>query len=329
MNPLPEELRRRVRGTPVLPAHLRPWVRRTPLLPAPDLAEALGRPVWLKHEQFQETGSFKLRGAVNFLKGGGEGVVTCSSGNHGRAVAWTARALGIPATICVPRWVDPVKREAMEEAGALVRLEGESYDEAEAAALALARKEGLRFVPPFDDPEVIAGQGTLALEVLEVLGREVEGDLLIPLSGGGLAAGCVQAVEGTGLRPVGVSASRAPVMLRSLEAGEPVEVPEEETVASALSGGIGIPNRWTFPILKQAWDQGRFPVRVVEEEAIRGAMRYAALELKVLLEGGGATALAAVHSGDAFLREREGPVVVLLTGGNLAPETLIEVLRKR
>ncbi len=332
-----------------------PWIRQTPLLPSPTLSEALRRPVWLKYEHLQRTGSFKLRGAANLLLALHErgeipegGVVACSSGNHGRAVAWIAGRLGVPATLCVPDWVDPVKRDAMEDAGASVRLSGPTYEHAEADALRRTREEGLHFVSPFDDPAIIAGQGTVALEVLDELSgiavvdpfRLPEADLLVPLSGGGLAAGCLIAAKERSVRTVAVGARRAPAMLRSLEAGRPlVDVEESATLASALSGGIGEANRWSFHLLHDGLRTDELVTIEVGEFEIHQAVRFAFRELRTVLEGGGAVGLAALMSGDPVvghedrtgggsgeLAERRGPLIVLLSGGNLAPETLASIM---
>ena len=222
---------------------------RTPVVPMPDprgdgadRAASATRTddVWLKLESLQRTGSFKVRGAANrLLKLTGEercrGVVAVSSGNHGRAVAEVARILGVPATICVPDWADPSKLRAIRAAGATLVRAGPSYDEAEDRAAEMAGTDGPTLVHPFDDADVIEGQGTVGLELAARLPglREV----IVPLSGGGLVAGVGLALKPRGVRVVAASARRASVMVRSLAAGRPVRVPDEDTVASALSGG--------------------------------------------------------------------------------------------
>ncbi|MDT8342577.1 MAG: pyridoxal-phosphate dependent enzyme, partial [Longimicrobiales bacterium] len=205
---------------------VRRWLPRTPLYRHPALSAAAERPVYLKVESLQETGSFKVRGAVARLAAltpveRAQGVVACSSGNHGRAVAWAAERMGTPAVVCVPGWVDPVKREAIRGHGAEVRLVGESYDEAEAEAGRLARETGRVLVHPFDDPRVVAGQATVGLEIAEVLPGAIR--VLVPLSGGGLAGGIAYALAGGPgagrTEVVAVSATNARVMRASLEAG--------------------------------------------------------------------------------------------------------------
>lgn len=304
---------------------IRETLPATPLIPAFHLSETVGREVLLKLDSLQVTGSFKVRGALALLSAlsgedRGRGVVACSSGNHGRAVAWAAERLGIDAVVCVPGWVDPVKRAAIEAHGAQARLVGESYDEAEAEAERLARETGRILAHPFDDPRVVAGQGTAALEILEA--RPDVTEVAAALSGGGLAGGMAYALRAAGSRArlTAVSARRARVMRASLEAGHPVELPEEATLASALAGGIGLENRVTFPLVRDLVHRHL----EVEEEEIGAAMAYAFRELGLVLEGGGATALAAVLAGR--LPAGTGPVAVVLSGGNVDPAVLSRVL---
>lgn len=305
-------------------AAVRDHTIRTPTIEAHDLSDRLGVPVHLKLECLQVTGSFKVRGAAARMCALSDderarGVVTCSSGNHGRAVAHVAHALGISAVVCVPEWVDPVKLKGMKECGAEVVLSGSTYDEAEARAEEVAASQRRVLVHPFDDPWIIAGQGTVASEILEQV-PDVE-SVVVPLSGGGLAGGIAQVL--TSLRPqvrtIAASAANAAVMVESLRAGRPVEVPEEETLAGALSGGIGLDNRYTFDLVREFIQE----YAMVEESDIRGAMRYAAMELGVVLEGGGAVALAALLGGGVAL---EGPTVAVLSGGNVAGDVLSDVL---
>ncbi|MFH1765919.1 MAG: threonine/serine dehydratase, partial [Gemmatimonadota bacterium] len=298
-----------------------PFIRRTPVMRNPELEEPGGGAVFLKLENLQVTGSFKVRGAANRILLLTEterkrGVIACSSGNHGRAVAYMAGQLGISAVICVPNWVDPVKLSGMNRAGARVILAGDSYDEAEARAMALAEEEGRAFVQPFDDPWVAAGQGTLGLELLEqVPGLDT---LFIPLSGGGLAGGVAYAVKELHpeIRIVAVSAANARVMYESLRVGKPVSMEEEETLAEALSGGIGLTNRYSLPLVRELVDEHI----LVGEDEIRAAMLYAAGSLNLLLEGGGAVALAALlgRRGGQHRETGTEAVGVILSGGNVS-----------
>ncbi|UCC26958.1 MAG: pyridoxal-phosphate dependent enzyme [Gemmatimonadales bacterium] len=300
---------------------------RTPLLRDPVFSECLGREVFFKVESLQVTGSFKVRGALARMSGLSAserraGVVTCSSGNHGRAVAWSARRLGISAVVCVPGWVDPVKLRAIEALGAEARLVGESYDEAEAEAHRLARETDRVLVHPFDDPLVAAGQGTVALEILESLPNAAS--VLVPLSGGGLVGGMAYTLSASGhpAHVVAVSATHARVMRASLEAGQPVELPEEPTLASALAGGIGLDNRVTFGLVRDLVAEHE----EVSEEEIAQAMAYGYRSLGLVLEGGGATALAALLAGRIGDTSRTGPLVVVLSGGNVDIPVLSRVL---
>lgn len=305
--------------------------RRTPLLPAPALSERCGREVLLKAECLQHTGSFKVRGAaarLEALEGAGRrrGVVACSSGNHGRAVAFVAGRLGIPATVYVPEWVDEVKLAGIRAAGAEAVLEGSTFDESEAAARAHVRAEGLAYVSAYDDPWVIAGQGTIALEILEQCGGSPPSHVLVPLSGGGLVGGIAAAFrERLGERApevVAVSAERAAVMLASVRAGRPVELFEEETLANALAGGIGLDNRYSFALVRDLVDEHV----TVSEAQIAEAMRWAAERAHLVVEGGGAVALAALLA-RAWRPPASGRgIVVVLSGGNVAAETLVRVL---
>lgn len=298
-----------------------PFVRRTPVMRARELENPSGDRVFLKLESLQVTGSFKARGAANRILSLTDaererGVIACSSGNHGKAVAYMAGNLGISAVICVPNWVDPVKLAGMKKAGARVVLSGDSYDEAEAQAISLEEAEGRTFVQPFDDPWVAAGQGTLGLELLEQIPDL--GTVLIPLSGGGLAGGVGFALKE--LRPdirlVAVSAANARVMFESLKVGSPVRMEEEETLAEALSGGIGTTNEFSLPLIRELVDEHI----LVEEKEIRDAMLYAFDSLNLLLEGGGAVALAALLSRkyDVGQEKGHGELGVVLSGGNVS-----------
>ena len=288
----------------------------TPVLRSDELSDAAGADVWLKLENLQRTGSFKIRGATNRILALTEeersrGVIACSSGNHGRAVACVSEIVNVAATVCVPEWVDPVKRTAIQDHGAEAVLHGSTYDEAEERSYQIQQERGLVYVHPFDDPMVIAGQGTIGLELLDQLpGLDT---IVCPLSGGGLIAGIAIAVKS--LRPeirvVGVSAERARVMHESLGAGRPIEFPEEETIASALSGGIGRENRYSFRFVRDFVDE----YLLVSEEEIIEAMLFAASDLKLVVEGGGAVGIAALRAGKV---EHPGETTaVVVSGGNV------------
>lgn len=304
-------------------------VPATPVLLSPALSEAVGRPVWLKLESLQVTGSFKARGAANRMlsldaESRRRGVVACSSGNHGLAVAWVAARLGLAATVCVPSWVDPAKLAAIREQGAEVRIAGDTYDEAEAATATLVREQGLTYVHPFDDPEVIAGQGTIGLELLEQL-PDV-GTIVVPLSGGGLLAGIAIAVKARRpeARVIGAAAARAAAMVAALGAGHPVEIDEEPTLATALSGGIGVPNRHSFEMVQKLMDD----VHAADEPEIAAAMRFLFHRHRLVVEGGGAVGVAVVRRA-AVQGDHLGagsPLAIVVSGGNVAPCTLLGIV---
>lgn len=247
--------------------------------------------------------------------------MTCSSGNHGRAVAWVAGRLGVPAVVCVPEWVDEVKLAGIRADGADAVVHGATYDAAAARAAELARERGLAFVHPFDDPVVAAGQGTIALEILDSLPGV--GTVVVPLSGGGLAGGIAWALRrrGEDVRVIAASAERARVMLESLAAGRPVELAEEETLANALAGGIGLDNRTTFALVRDTVHEHV----LVPEASIARAMAHAYRDLGLVVEGGGAVALAALLDGRVTPSPAR-PTVVVVSGGNVAPATLRRVL---
>lgn len=307
---------------------IRPFVARTPLVRDAELSARLGRDVLLKLESCQVTGSFKVRGAAAALTAlpsdrVAAGVVTCSSGNHGRAVAWVAARLGIPATIFLPSWTDPVKIRAIAAEGARIEGRAASYDAAEARALAFSTATGAEFIPPFDDPEVIAGQGTLALEILEEI--ETPSAVVAPLSGGGLVGGICAVLEAASPRTLRVAASaeRARTMLESIRAGHPIELPEEPTLASALSGGIGAPNRWTFSLVRDLVHAHQ----VVPETAIPAAIRHLHRASGTIAEGGGAVPVATLlGKRPEWLSEDPGPIVVIVSGGNLSAELIARIL---
>src|SRR5262249_48135070 len=233
---------------------------RTPLIRADALSEQLGHEVLLKLEPLQPIGAFKIRGAANALlnlspEQRRHGVVCASTGNHGRAVAWVARSLGIRAIICLSALVPVERAKAIEALGAKVRRVGRVQDEAmEEVARAVAR-EGMTDLSPFDDPQVIAGQGTIGLELLE--DRPDLEAMLVPLSGGGLAGGIALAAKALKptIRAIGVSMNRGAAMHESIAAGKPVAIEEVPTLAESLGGGIGLDNHWTFDLCRRLLDK--------------------------------------------------------------------------
>ena len=290
-------------------ARIAPHVARTPLVADPRLAQ-----VWLKCEHRQPTGAFKLRGATNAvltLPRRARAVVTASTGNHGRALAHAAQAAGIPATVCLSHLVPDNKVRAIRAMGAEVRVTGASQDEAMAEVARAVAREGMTRIDPFDDPAVVAGQGTIGLELAE--DRPDLHSVLVPLSGGGLAAGIAVAVKALipAARVIGVSMENGAAMAASLAAGHPVEVIETASLADSLGGGIGADNRMTFPLCRALLDG----VILVSEAEIAAALRHLAAAGHVV-EGAAAVGHAAILSG----RFRpEGPTVTILSGGNIDP----------
>lgn len=299
---------------------IRSTIIATPLLRSDYLSDLTGGEVFLKLENLQRTGSFKVRGAAFKLASlsreeRAAGIVACSSGNHGRAVAYVARRLGIRASICVPQWIDPVKLAAMEGDGAHIDRTAENYDEAERRAADLCVAEGRTLIHPFDDRHILAGQGTLALEILSELPGVHK--VVAPLSGGGLVGGIALGLrqQRSHAHVVAVSAKYARVMGASLESGRPIAVREATTVASALSGGIGLDNRYTFDVIRELVGSDV----VVEEEEIVEAMKLLARRHRLIAEGGGATAIAGILGDLGRYRNKQTAVVV--SGGNVSLDT--------
>ncbi|WP_296071825.1 hydroxyectoine utilization dehydratase EutB [uncultured Agrobacterium sp.] len=292
-------------------------VERTPLVRSDNLSERVGYPVHLKLETLQPVGAFKLRGAMNAIlllddEARRRGLVTASTGNHGRAVAYAAKKLGIPATICMSSLVPANKVEAIRALGAEVRIVGGSQDDAQEEVDRLTRSGGLTAIPPFDHADIVAGQGTIGLEVVKDM-PDLE-TILIPLSGGGLAGGTAVAVKA--LKPearvIGISMERGAAMHASVKAGRPVSVREEETLADSLGGGIGLANRVTFSLCQQLLDE----ILLLSENEIAEGIRHAAREEGLTVEGAGAVGFAAILSGKVNI---SGPTAIIVSGGNIDP----------
>ncbi len=310
-----EGARRRVSGIAV----------RTPLVPSGPLSDAVGLEVFLKLETTQPTGAFKVRGAASKIlalsdEERGRGVVTASTGNHGRAVAYVAGRLGVTATVCVSSGVPPGKIAALRALGADIEVVGDSQSQALARAGEIEDERGTALIHPFDDPDVIAGQATIGLEIIEDLPGAAT--VLAPLSGGGLLAGVASGLVAAGskAKAVGVSMTRAPMMAMSLEAGHPVEVPEEETLADSLRGGIGLHNQFTFDLVRELAPRAI----LVEEAAIWEAMGFLFEQHRLVVEGAAAVGVASLLRGS--VRPQRGPVAVVISGANVEPEHLARLL---
>jgi threonine dehydratase len=290
-------------------------VLRTPVVSSPALSERMGVPVHLKMEHRQTTGSFKLRGASNAIAmlstdQKKRGVVAASTGNHGRGLALAAQREGVMATICMSPLVPEHKLAEIRRLGAQSCIIGNSQDDAQREVDRLVAEEGLVMVPPFDDAAVIAGQGTIGLEILEDIPDAAM--VIVPLSGGGLASGLAAAVKAMkpDVRMVGVSMQRGAAMKASIDAGKPIDVEELPTLADSLGGGIGLDNRLTFAMCRDLLDE----VILLGEDEIAAGIRHAYSEEREILEGGGAVGIAALLAGKVA---PVGPIVAVLSGRNI------------
>jgi threonine dehydratase len=301
---------------------LRPHVRRTPLERSSALSARAGTDVLLKLECLQRTGSFKLRGALNALMSLPEaeltsGVVTASAGNHGLGIASAAELLDARATIFVPAEAPTVKVERIRRLGAEVRLIPGGYDAAHAAAIEFAKEHGLPFVEPSTGPDVIAGQGTVAAEILDQL--ESVRTIVVPVGGGGLLAGIGSFVRDLELpiRLVGVQSSATGAMHASLAAGVPTSVPVEPTLCEGLAGDV---DEIGLGLARSVVDE----LVLVEERTVAMAIRELYFGDGVVAEGSGAVGVAALLEGR--LSDVPGPIVIIVTGANIDASRLALVV---
>ena len=302
--------------------------RKTPLIESYELSQRTGVEVYFKAESLQVTGSFKLRGAANKIsslsnKDKARGIIAVSSGNHGRAVSYVANHLGIDAVVCVSKRVPENKLAGIRRYGAQLMVEGDSYEQAEEVALRLQHERGLVRVDPFDDPYVIAGQGTVGLELMEDLPQLKTA--LVPISGGGLISGVGIALKSAdpSIRLIGVAMEKGAVMVESLRVGHLVELPEEPTLADGLAGALPLDNRYTFRLCQRYVDE----TVLVSEEEIAQAMAFVLAEHHLIVEGSGAVGIAALmHKKIANL---EGPVVAVLSGANIDLPLLLDIAQQQ
>jgi threonine dehydratase len=296
-------------------------VIRTPSIDCPELSEIVGSPVALKAECLQRTGSFKLRGALSRIAALGErasaGLVTASAGNHGRAVAAAARLRGLECEVFMPHDASVSKVHAVEGLGAHVRLQGASVDEALEQAIERGAESGAAFVHPFDDLDVIAGQGTLGLELLEDVPDLAR--VIVPVGGGGLASGVGVALR-VARRPIeliGVQAAACAPFVDALTDGA-VRSATEATIADGIA--IKRPGALTLPLLRELLSE----VRTVPEDEIAGGMVFLAERAKLVAEGAGAVAVAALLGG--ALGPVAGTTVAIVSGGNVDSGLLAALL---
>ena len=296
------------------------------MLSSRTLSERAAGTVALKAENLQRTGSFKLRGALAKLAALGDacaaGVVTGSAGNHAQAVAYAARVRGVPCQVFMPEPAPIAKVEAARELGAEVEMVGSSVDEAlEAAQERAARGDGVEFVHPFEDPHVIAGQGTLGLELLEQVPDLAR--VIVPVGGGGLVSGVAIALKSArpAIEVVGVQAASCGPVRGSLAAGKPVPVTSALTIADGIA--VKRPGDLTLALIDRWVDD----VVAVEEDEVAEAMVFLMERAKLVVEGAGAVGVAALLSGRLTASEA-GTTVVVLSGGNVDAGLLAEVARR-
>ena len=306
---------------------LLPHIHRTPAVSCQSLDDATGHRVFLKCESLQRAGAFKIRGALNKLlmltaAERARGVVAFSSGNHAQGVALAARIVGTSAVICMPSDAPPLKLEATRNYGAEVVFYDRLRDDREQVARRLAAETGRVLVPPYDDEAIMAGQGTAALELFQdVPSLDV---LLTPVGGGGLMAGCSTVARSLfpGMQVFGVETETANDVYLSLRKGERVTIPPPPTIADGIR--TTSPGELTFPVLKKNLTD----VLLVSDDEVRAAVRFLALRARLVVEPTGAVAAAAVLA-------RRLPVApgarigIVLSGGNIDPDMLIDILRQR
>jgi len=301
--------------------------RRTPLESSRFLAEILGVPkVYLKCENLQRTGAYKLRGAFNRLsqltpEERARGVVAASAGNHAQGVAYAARELGIKATIFMPLGVALPKLQATRNYGAEVVLEGATFDETSAAAQAFVEDTGAVYIAPFDNAAIIEGQGTIALEMLDAA-PDIE-TLVVAIGGGGLISGVAAAAklraerEGRTLRVIGVQAENTAAFQPSLDAGHPVTIKTRSTIADGIA--VARPGDLTFEYVRRYVDE----IVTVSDDDIARAIVMLLERTKLVVEPAGAAGVAAMLNGSV---KATGPVATILSGGNIDPLLLQRVI---
>ncbi|MCH8957019.1 threonine/serine dehydratase [candidate division KSB1 bacterium] len=301
---------------------IQPHIRKTPLEFSHQLSEQSGSEVYLKLENWQKTGSFKIRGALNKMlslssEEKQKGIITASAGNHGLGVAHAAKMLGIHGKIVVPENASLAKIKALQNYELELLKQGRDYDEAEEIAWEIQKREDLTFIHAFSDAAIIAGQGTIGLEILEDLPDAQT--ILVPIGGGGLIAGIAIAAKSINpkVKVVGVQSEASPAMFNSVQAARCVETPIEETIADGLAGRFVA--EFTLELTRKHVDE----VVLVSENGIKEAIKFVIENEHMLIEGAAAVGVA------ALLEEKvktHGKTVVLLTGRNIHSQVLKEIL---
>ena len=301
-------------------------VEKTPIIKSHSLSKIINGEVYLKLESLQQTGSFKLRGSTNKLLNLSNnekksGVVAISTGNHGKGVAHAAKNLGIEATIFMSKMVPRDRLNAIKNLGAKVKIIGNTSDEAEIEANNYVKKTKKIMVHPFDDPFVIAGQGTIGLEMLEQFPKL--DTVVVPTSGGGLIGGIAVAIKS--LKPkvkvIAVSMKNGASMYQSLKKGYPVDVLEKNTLADSLGGSIGINNKYTFNIVQKYVDD----FIVISEKQIAKGIKFNFEEHKLVTEGAAATGVALIK--EKLSKKLGKNIMCLICGANINSETYINTIR--
>ncbi|HEX5726308.1 MAG TPA: threonine ammonia-lyase [Longimicrobiaceae bacterium] len=311
-----QEARRRIAGQVVV----------TPCTPSDAFGEMFGGRAFFKFENLQRTGSFKERGALNKMltlspEERGRGVIAASAGNHAQGVAFHARRLGIPATIVMPESTPLMKVASTERYGARVVLHGSVYDEAMAEALRIREEEGQVLIPPFDDEAVIAGQGTIGLELLEQC-PQLDA-VVVGVGGGGIISGIALALKESrpGVRVIGVESAALPAALRAREAGAPVTIPPADTIAEGIA--VRRIGEVTFPLLERYVDE----LLAVDEEEIASAVLLLLEREKTVAEAACAVTVAAVVNGHVAGLEGKN-VVMVLSGGNIDVTLMARIIER-
>ena len=300
-----------------------PHINYTPLIYSDFLSK--NRTVKLKLESLQKTGSFKLRGALNKLLSlsdheKSKGVIAVSTGNHGKGVAYAASLLGVKSTIYMSSMVPEYRKLAIEALGANVEIIGQNSDEADLYARNISEKENITLIHPFDDEDIIIGQGTTGLEMINDF-PEVD-TVIIPTSGGGLIGGIALALklQKPSIKVIAVSMERGPSMYESLKNGKPTDVEELETLADCLGGSIGLDNQYTFKIAQDVIDD----FVLVSENKIAEGIKFNFIEHKIVTEGAAATGVMVVKDN---MSDKIGKnIISLICGGNIDAELFNKII---
>ncbi|SFE21954.1 threonine dehydratase [Lentibacillus persicus] len=303
-----------------------PIVSKSPLIFSEQLSEYTGIPIHLKLENLNVSHSFKIRGAANKIlslssEEQARGVTTFSTGNFGMSVAYVARQLGINAIICISRRVPKAKVDALKRSGAQIEIYGDSQDDAEERSYQLEKEQGLTVVHPFDDAHIIAGQGTIGLELLEDL-PDVD-TVIGGLSGGGLHSGLGVSLKSAnaGIQIFGASTEKGPAMYESIQKGKPVVIEEQDTLADSLLGGIGLENKYTFNMVQQYVDD----IQLLDEAEMGMGMAFMLDKHRMMVEGAAASGVGAILN-NRFTLGSKG--VVVISGCSVDTETIMDVMKK-